>query len=435
MVKSRRSSVILRRFIAGFLATLMTCTASVSAKVQLPPGREAQWAENNILFYNPGCEEISSTHNYDGPVSVIGGTVAEMIWSGLTSFLTPEQAAGVMGNMQSESGFHPAKHEYSSNASDDIYNDSGPAHGIGLIQWSFGRRVNLLATIPSNLRHYFDNRSTYNSMTAEQFLAAAGEADTAALITLELDFLRQELESSYSDFFSTSSVAEAATYFLERVERPKNPYIEYHPARLRQAEAYFNEYSGTTISGSPFNVTAGSSVFCPEGSEDGDGSTGIPRDNGDINATALALAWPNRSMGGCSEPSPAYKAAMQALGIWGKGNGGNTDYYASFGCSCDVFVATVMRYSGADPNFPLYLGNQKPYLANNPRYEVVNVRSTADLQPGDIRIENGGGHIVLIVQKPDGSLGIASASHGGRTGDIGGFYNASGTVYRLRGGN
>ena len=67
----------MRRFIAGFLATLMTCTASVSAKVQLPPGREAQWAENNILFYNPGCEERpGSNFPSDFTPGTVPGTAA-----------------------------------------------------------------------------------------------------------------------------------------------------------------------------------------------------------------------------------------------------------------------------------------------------------------------------------------------------------------------
>lgn len=418
----------IRTILTSILLLLLALTPTVHATVHYPSD---VFYTSNALYYNPSC----NINSYSGSVSVTGGTVAEMIWNALTSFLTPEQAAGVMGNMQSESGLRPVIHEYGQNSS-NILTDTQSAHGIGLIQWSFGRRVNMLNYIQQNnpsLLHYFTERSTYSNLSPDQFLAAAGHADTTAIIGLEIEFLRSELEAGYSGLFSTTSVAEATTYFLEKVERPRNPYIEYHQGRLGQAAAFYNQYSGSTSStGSTSSSSGGARRARICRSSSSGGVAGVERDNGDINSTALALAWTSRHA--WNDPSPAYRAAMEALGIW-NGAGGNTDSKARLGGSCDVYVATVMRYSGADPNFPIYLGGQKPYLANNPKYEVIpNTGSTANLRAGDIRIENGGGHIAMVVTRSDGSLGIASASHGERSGDVGGYYHdSSAVIYRLRG--
>ena len=74
----------------------------------------AQWDffnANGIYYYDP--QGGGFTGCYVGDITVQGSTAAEKIWTGLTTFLTDEQAAGVMGNMVSESGFNPVRHEMS----------------------------------------------------------------------------------------------------------------------------------------------------------------------------------------------------------------------------------------------------------------------------------------------------------------------------------
>ena len=63
---------------------------------------------NEIMFYEKCKVEGSSA---DCGITVSGSTIEEKIWTGLTSFMTEEQAAGVMGNMAHEGGFNPARHE------------------------------------------------------------------------------------------------------------------------------------------------------------------------------------------------------------------------------------------------------------------------------------------------------------------------------------
>lgn len=70
-----------------------------------------------------------------GPVQVSPATrEGETIWKFLrANGLTPEQTAGVMGNLQAESGFKPGIEE------------RGSGIGYGIAQWSFDRRVALEA--------------------------------------------------------------------------------------------------------------------------------------------------------------------------------------------------------------------------------------------------------------------------------------------------
>lgn len=134
--------------------------------------------------------------------------------------------------------------------------------------------------------------------------------------------------------------------------------------------------------------------------------------NGDINATAIVLSWPDRSHRP-TDPKPEYATALAESGVNKLG-----DTCSMGGYSCDAFLATVMRYSGADPSFPCCgAAMQRNYLLSHPElYEVIpNTGNTSNLQPGDIRAN--GGHVEIVVQLEDGSFKIASASHCDRTAD------------------
>ena len=60
--------------------------------------------------------------------------------------LSAEQTAGVMANIQAESGFSPTRHEVGQGW------ESG---GWGLAQWTFGRRTLIANKIPSELKKYY----------------------------------------------------------------------------------------------------------------------------------------------------------------------------------------------------------------------------------------------------------------------------------------
>lgn len=151
--------------------------------------------------------------------------------------------------------------------------------------------------------------------------------------------------------------------------------------------------------------------------------------NGDINETAINISWPEDQRYKDSQSplswslqpvKPAYQTALAETGINQLG-----DNCSKAGASCDAFVATVMRYSGTDPDFYCcgasavlnYLINNSDSDPNSDKkyLEIPNTGNSSDLMPGDIRSRPS--HVEMYVQRSDGTYGIASASHCQRTSD------------------
>ena len=219
---------------------------------------------NGIYYYNPEGGNYSGC--YIGDITIQGSNTAEKIWTGLTTFLTDEQAAGVMGNMISESAgtFNPVIHEISWRSKFSQYNietDASISYGIGLIQWSWGRRVNMLAYVKSknsSLMQYFLNPEQYGkqTITGDQLAQMIGESNFDQLIQLELEFLKTELDTKFTGLKNQTTVYDATKYFLEQVERPQNPVIEAHMNRVTQAEGYYKLYHGFSPSSGNSNTSS-----------------------------------------------------------------------------------------------------------------------------------------------------------------------------------
>ncbi len=93
--------------------------APTYAEVKLPTGREDEFAENNIVFYNPDGRTTKrcTSRIGSGDCNFIGDTYAKRMWSGLRNLgFTPEQVSGLMGNFYHEGGT-PVRQE-------DSYNDA-----------------------------------------------------------------------------------------------------------------------------------------------------------------------------------------------------------------------------------------------------------------------------------------------------------------------
>ncbi|MDR0979865.1 MAG: glucosaminidase domain-containing protein [Candidatus Nomurabacteria bacterium] len=124
----------------------------------------------------------------------------------------------------------------------------------------------------------------------------------------------------------------------------------------------------------------------------------------DLHNTILEFSWPGLRSHKATDPKPAYYNALEGFGFFG-----SRDAYIKAGASCDAFVATVMRASGADPEFPCCgTSNQMRYLKNSGKYtEIKNLRNVSNLQDGDIFILNG--HIMIFVNE-DSKPKVAHAS-------------------------
>lgn len=153
--------------------------------------------------------------------------------------------------------------------------------------------------------------------------------------------------------------------------------------------------------------------------------------NGDLNSTALSLSWADRSHS-LTDPKPEYLKALEAVGLTKYG-----EKWVQIGASCDAFVATVLRFSGGDPDVVCCgATNMLNYFRSHPEkyQEIPNTGNPKDLQPGDIRSKPS--HVEMYVIDENGQGRIASASHADRTADHShAFYaDSSYRIFRLRKG-
>lgn len=397
----------LKKFIIFIIAILLLALppTQVFAARRLPTDMLSFFANNDIFYYNPkgaargaGC--------YSGEINVYGTTVEEKIWTGLTSFMTPEQAAGVMGNMISESAFNPVRHETSfinKYPNFDIASDSSTSYGIGLIQWSFGRRINVINHIKSvapELLYYLDEeRHTYGRLSGGKFIEAVSDDVSNALIAVELEFLKIELDKSYATYYSIESVEEAAEYFLKQVERPA---LAHQPWRATRAQEYYDQLIDAHIS-------------------DGSGTGNHCVNAGSLQEYVLLFAWPDYHRAPFHERTEAYAEAISRRQAEGKYVGGSVKGIA--GIDCGGFVTTLIQESGFDPEYNTNKGsaaNQELWarengwvlLNDNPRATI----DTSILQAGDVAFSDGSvgeaGHTFIYVGNIEGfNSNIASASY------------------------
>lgn len=348
--------------IVGIMLALVGVIASVGVVRALDDDKLLEYSLNSIMFYDGDCTSSGGASAECG-ITVSGSTIEEKIWSGLTSFMTEEQAAGVMGNLRAESGLNPARHEdswYDRNSNFPIMTNTEDSYGVGLVQWSFGRRVNMLKYIkekaPELLEKYIDaGRSTYHKLSGEDFLKQAGDADTDLLIALQLCFLKQELEGdkTYGGILNQNTVAEASWYFLDKVESPDDK-LGKKSEREGYSLEYYNQLKGKTFSSSG-RAGSGGGGSLPSCSGGG---------NNNIAQTAIELAWPkgtSKSTFKEKEYEPFKKAADEV--------------HIADKKYCHNFVATVVRYSGYDKSFPPTISRDNSKGKDQREY----VRSHSDL--------------------------------------------------------
>ena len=457
------------------------------------------FAENNIMFYDPTetekkeCGSASSASDgtigaftteggavasaqYSAQsviVSTSGSTIQEKIWNGLRSLGVSEAVtAGIMGNMYYESSLNPARHEKSKmnrywpmalNTNKDI------SYGIGLIQWSFGRRIklyNYIAEQAPGLEQTFLNHpeiySTSPTISGPQFLETAKSngvsADADKLLAIELDYLinkEMKVYNSYKKVFDETTVTGAAQQFSIRVEGCSNCRDVNNQSvknRAAKAEEYYSTYHGT--SGSVISPIGKGNLglaiipkiqttakMCPvgggdddDGGSDDDGSGGSDNPYGEggyqgddytytgdvasLQHLVKEWAWGThykRAGRAIAEQTPAYRTHTPKYG-------------GCHGNDCGGFVADTIKTSGWDKNFK-YQGvkyMQDTLWSSSTWKEVTSqISGDGDMQPGDIIIcshnsrhhskkcgEGNIGHVMLWVGSISGfNSKIASASY------------------------
>lgn len=348
---------------------------------------------------------------------------AKKIWAVCKAMgMTDEQAAGVLGNMQQEGGVDPTslegcyterqhigpikaaalpqengryttitdKSQVKSINSDSVIQsgvlrsfkayeaskggkgDFGRVTcGLGLIQWSFGRGIRLLAFADVCGKYWYD-------------------------LDLQLAWLIFE-DDNVTKFVNLhhTSVAEAARSWHQLIERNASSQTEHgSDPRIEKAKVWYALFSPQSaalqaeykdfvdsvfeMAEADQSVSKGASAKDNKcGEED---STDVP-DNSSLAKAAVAYAWETVDMGVGNNGTDLYIAVHDAMFP------GDHLYM-----SCDRGVATAVHWSGADDNFPKGgAGTCGYYMRSHPDkwQEVFDVyqgfRGEWDqLEPGDI---------------------------------------------------
>ena len=173
-----------------------------------------------------------------GPSSVVGGEIEEKVWNYLRGAgYSEQQTAGVMGNIERESGFNP----FIAQGGTGI---PSVTSGWGLVQWTADRHAKVRDAVIAELGEEF----YIAAPTMEQLPAAMSAEDVDAMVLFQLGYIIDELEGAEkaagAHLAATTTVAEATRSFESKYERAGVVAIE---ERIANAEAFYQQYSGSPV--------------------------------------------------------------------------------------------------------------------------------------------------------------------------------------------
>lgn len=258
-------SLVLAIFYIPFLCIGFTYAAGSSNG--LPAGQFEEFAQNNILFYDPSeCLSGNST-------GICGNTSEEKIWSILRQTLDPLHAAAAFGSIAREGSFQPVKWEYGKVVSlstcsflvswDDLYNGAYDGkYGVG----SFGLTSGLSDYLhyvndkAPDLIQYFKDPSNTCYATGDELAEKIGQDAVDRLIDIEVNYFVNEWipkykgQGIYDTFVSLTNLEEAAIYWARDIEVCRDcgcsvcaSDSELAP-RAAAAQKYYDEYKDFTCS-------------------------------------------------------------------------------------------------------------------------------------------------------------------------------------------
>ena len=386
-------------------------------------------ALNSIIFPEP-CETGSSdSSTLSGEITISGSTAEEKLWSGLKSFLSDEQAAGIMGNIGQEDGnYNPVRREVGQ--SGGLYNRNVQM-GLGFVQWSFGRRVNLLDYIKErdgSLLKYFEDESLAQ-ISGDDFIERVGENDANKIFQLEVEFIKNEIDRSYQKYYDIKDIDEATVWFRENYERAG---VYSDSFRKQKAHEAYDKFTKKT---SPVSYTQSSTSGGGGGSSSS--SESVSGNAKKISDTAIRLAWPKSASSSDYKENQGGKPTDAMLDAWEKL--GTKDRNLSHGADCGWFVQTVVAASGVDPEYTeatkgdaAGLNSFEEWVKKNPnKWEEINFGNGSDtskLRAGDVIMSwvgsraNPSGFHGWVIAELDGELYVVeagySAGHNGFWGHV-----------------
>lgn len=426
---------IKRISMAAFLAATLTFgivgdTAKVFAQEAEPTFDSRFFSGNDIFFYDPTYQSVCAP----GGGQLVGDTTKEKIWNFfIANDLSPEQAAGIMGNMEEESRFSPTVQQArGANLWDSEYNKAW-----GLVQWDGGRRYSapnggILGTLREEKSHLVKYLgSEYGGFDQTEPSESFPEADYNEMLLFQLDYLMQESmsrdhrpgegfdgssDNEWERLKEQSTARKAAIYWHWAFERSSDSPSQI-TERLDAAEAILEEF------GKDLSAAGSGTASCAPVSG--------------LQELTLQYAWPDyrnprtESLERAAKPTDAYAKAINDLPNSAYTGGcvtvGGVNYC---GIDCGAFVTRLVIDSGYDPeyNYGGDRGDGAGNTADQERWLGDNWQSlgrggsfsTDELRPGDVAMVTGTerNHTFIFVGEIEGfgengaTPGVASASIG-----------------------
>ena len=345
---------------------------------------------NDIRWYKK--DDVTCSDSSANGVS--GADNQEKIWGYLRKAgLSAEQVAGVMGNIQAESGFSPTRHEISF---------SWENGGWGLAQWTGNRRTTIANRIPSELTKYY-SQEYGGSPNEKGMIDSIPVEDNDKLLIFELEYLIEEsknrpvtasgfgsAENAWDLLKTLKTTEEAAVFWHDDFEKSADSRQKVIKNRGGAAKLLYERFKDLPVGGENCSSSGGS-----------------------FTEYVKRYAWPETRTR--TDKKPEYAEAIEKAKSENRFVG--ADCFGG-GVDCGGFVTTLLYDSGFDQNYNYGAKNGQAGPTSKQRawaeanWQTLGNGSsinTADLQPGDVA--HSPGHTFVYVGKIDGfdSL-IASAS-------------------------
>lgn len=172
----------------------------------------------------------SANEGYSNIGGIYGNTVQEKVWFSLRALGISEYAvAGVMGNIEGESGFNPNCIE------------EATGEGIGLCQWSFGRKTQLQDYATSKGLEWTDINTQIEFLIGE--ISKNGGANGYASFQMN----GTHYGYTYDSWYNADNTDAATEAFMAVFERP-DMTVAHTETRKQAAQEYYNEFHGKVYS-------------------------------------------------------------------------------------------------------------------------------------------------------------------------------------------
>lgn len=201
-----------------------------------------------VIAASTAYNEDSARNTPDGGVcnsssvgNLVGNGVEEKVWNAMIGAgWTPEQTAGIMGNIYVESGFNPF-------IAENTEGTPRTSRGWGLVQWTADRHVAIKNAVLND-----------RSMGAKYYIAAPSitsfppslsQAEIDKMTLFQINYILNELNTNEkaagNHLKKQTTVRDSALSFLWEYERA-NPRLDHRNIRIAKAEEYYAQFKNST---------------------------------------------------------------------------------------------------------------------------------------------------------------------------------------------